>query len=267
MAQIYRRKPRGPLILVVDEDKAIRTLLRRELTTAGYRVEDSDSDEATRYTPLSSFDLLILDIDSAANEAAIRRLRQRSLVPILVTSDRRDDDAIISAFEIGVDEYVAKPFSSKEIVARAGNVMRRRARRQGKQSPLIMGDLEIDLSHRRVRLCGKDVHISPKPYEVLRVLAENPGEPIAYETILRAVWGRKPPGRIEYLRLAIQNLRTSLERDPSRPRHIITEMRVGYRLSDESSNASQRRINPSSFAGSTEQISLSVSGAPLRTKL
>jgi two-component system KDP operon response regulator KdpE len=239
MAQIYRRKTRGPLILVVDDDKAIRTLLRRELTTAGYRVEDSDSEEVARNTISSIFDLLILDIDSAANEATIRTLRERSLVPILVTSDRRDDDAIVSAFEIGADEYVAKPFSPREIVARAGNVLRRRARRHGKRSPLIMGDLEIDLSYRRVRLCGKDVHIPPKPYEVLRVLAENPGEPIAYDTILRAVWGSKRLGRIEYLRLAIQNLRSSLERDPSHPRHIITEIRVGYRLSDDSSNMSQ----------------------------
>jgi len=240
MAQIYRRKLRGPLVLVVDDDEAIRTLLRRELTAAGYRVEDSDSDEAARKLISPDFDLLILDIEPAANKAAMRALRERFLVPILVTSSRQDDDALINAFESGADEYVAKPFSPREVVARVGNVLRRRVRREGKRSPLIMGDLEIDLPHRRVRLCGKDVHISPKPYEVLRILAENAGEPIAYNTILRAVWGNERPGRIEYLRLAIRELRRSLERDPSHPRHILTEMRVGYRLGNENSHELQR---------------------------
>jgi two-component system, OmpR family, KDP operon response regulator KdpE len=223
---------RGPSVLVADDDPAVRLLLRRELTAAGYRVQAVEpSQRALRSITERQFDLLILDIDAAAGgPEAIRIAREMSTVPILALSVRADEDATIEALEKGADDYVRKPFGVKELLARVKNVLRRRTREQGKPALLVTGDLEIDLLYRRVRLRGQEVHLPVKLYEVLRVLAEGVGRVRTREEILRAVWGARRAERIEYLRSAIRELRRKLEADPAHPRYIVTEMGVGYRL-------------------------------------
>jgi two-component system, OmpR family, KDP operon response regulator KdpE len=224
---------RGPSVLVADDDPAVRLLLRRELTAAGYRVQAVEpSQRALRSITERQFDLLILDIDAAAAGGleAIRIAREMSTVPILALSVRADEDATIEALEKGADDYVRKPFGVKELLARVKNVLRRRTREQGKPALLVTGDLEIDLLYRRVRLRGQEVHLPVKLYEVLRVLAEGVGRVRTREEILRAVWGARRAERIEYLRSAIRELRRKLEADPAHPRYIVTEMGVGYRL-------------------------------------
>ncbi len=225
--------PRGPSILVLDEDPAIRLLLRRALNVAGYRVQDADpAGGAPGSIAKDEFDLLILDIDAAASGGieAIRNVRERSPIPIVALSARRDEGATVDALDSGADDYVRKPFNSEDLLARIRNALRRRAVEQGKPGPFVTGDPEIDLSHRRVRSRGREVHLPATPYDVLRVLAENAGKVMTHEELLRAVWGEQCLGRVQYLRLAIRTLRSQLETDPAHPRLIVTETRVGYRL-------------------------------------
>jgi two-component system KDP operon response regulator KdpE len=224
---------KAPSILVVDEDPAIRLLLRRGLNAAGYRVRDTaPAQTEPGFLAKPEFDLLILDIDAAVcgGTEAIRNVRQHSEVPIVALSARQDEGASVAALDSGADDYVRKPFGQGELLARIRTVLRRRAVEQGKPVPLISGDLEIDLLHRRIRRQGQEVKLSAKPYAVLRVLAENAGKVLTHAELLCAVWGERHAGRVSYLRLAIRTLRRHLETDPSRPRILVSERGVGYRF-------------------------------------
>jgi two-component system, OmpR family, KDP operon response regulator KdpE len=223
----------GPRVLVIDDDPAIRRLLRQVLTTAGYRAEDLPPGEnAVLRAAAQPFDLLILDIDesTALGPDPIRMLRDLSSAPILALSVRDDEAAAATALEKGADDYVRKPFGLNELLARANSALRRRARERGDPTILTTGDLEIDVTHRRVYRRGQVVHLSVKLYEVLQVLAEGGGGVLTHAEILRRVWGPNRVHRIDYLRVAIQALRRKLEADPAHPRYISTEPRVGYRL-------------------------------------
>jgi two-component system KDP operon response regulator KdpE len=135
----------------------------------------------------------------------------------------------VDALDSGADDYVLRPFGTKELLARVKSAMRRRAREQGKPVRVVSGDIEINLLHRRVRSGGHEVRLPPKSYEVLRVLAESAGRVVAHKSILAAVWGPRHVDR-EYLHREIRALRCKLEADPGHPLHILTEPRVGYRL-------------------------------------
>jgi two-component system, OmpR family, KDP operon response regulator KdpE len=228
---------RRPLILVIDEDPSIRTLLRRALRAAGYEVQDGAPDQAhpLKAAQKRPVDLLIFDVDAqtGGGRQTIQKLRSLSPMPILALSFHSDEDAIVDVLTCGADDFVTKPFSLKEIVARVENALRRRARQQAKPTQVFAGDLEIDLLHRRVRARGQETHLSPRLYEVLRVLAEKAGATVKREDILGAVWGKRRRKRVAYLRLAIRELRRRLEIDPANPRHILTEIKVGYRLEAE----------------------------------
>jgi two-component system, OmpR family, KDP operon response regulator KdpE len=224
---------RGPSILIVDNDPGIRCLVRRGLKKAGYRVQDIEpGPHVLGLIAEHKFDLAILDIDHPAGcgSEAIRLVRELSPMPIVVSSVCGDEDATVEALDSGADDYIRKPFRIKELFARINNALRRRAREQGKQVHLVTGDLEIDLLHRRIRSSGDEVHLPAKQYEVLRVLTEDAGKVLTHDAILRAVWGANCTHRVTYLRVAIRELRRKLEADPARPRHILTERRVGYRL-------------------------------------
>jgi two-component system KDP operon response regulator KdpE len=223
-----------PRVLIVDEDLSIRRLLRRVLSAAGYRTEDmAPGQTALRCIVERPFDLAILDLDAGAWAAgeAIQFVRELSPIPILALSARADADITIEALDSGADDCVRKPFNTNELLVRAANVMRRRAREEGKASKVVTGDLEIDLLHHRVRSRGRDVHFAVKPYEVLRRLAEDAGKVVTHQEILLAVWGPDQVDHIAYVRVAIRELRRKLEPDPKRPCYILAEPRVGYRLS------------------------------------
>ena len=145
-------------------------------------------------------------------------------------ASRSDGDLAAESLECGADDYVQKPFRTKELLARLANALRRRWLEQGKVARVVSGDLEIDLLHRRVCLHGQPVRLPHKSYEVLRVLAEKPGQVLSHGEILSAVWGANYASRTAYLRVAIRELRLKLEADPAHPRHILTETHVGYRL-------------------------------------
>lgn len=217
---------------MVDEDPGLRRLLRRVLMSAGYQVLDLEpSHDALGSAVRGTCDLLILDIDpiGGLGQTAIKAVRGLSQVPIVALSARDSEDAIVEALNGGADDYVLKPFGAKELLARVNSALRRRARELGRVANVVAGALEIDLLHRRVYVAGSERHLPPKLYEVLRILAEDAGHVITHDRILRAVWGPTDNHR-EYLRNAVRDLRTRVEQEPARPRYILTEPRVGYRL-------------------------------------
>jgi two-component system, OmpR family, KDP operon response regulator KdpE len=224
---------RGPRVLVIDDDPAIRRMLRQVLTAAGYRVQDTaPGDRAVGRVAERRFDLLILDIDAPAGIGAdpIRIMRGLSSAPIVALSVRGDETAAVSALEKGADDYVRKPFGLNELLARIMTALRRGARERGRPPVVVTGDLEIDLLQRRIRVHGQEVHLSVKLYEVLKVLTENAGKVLTHEEILRAVWGPQGTGRVGYIRVAIRKLRRRIEADGTCPRYILTEPGIGYRL-------------------------------------
>jgi two-component system, OmpR family, KDP operon response regulator KdpE len=236
-------KARGPSILVIDDDPAIRRMLRQLLAGAGYRVQDATPGEAAlERVAERRFNLPIVDIDEppGIGPGLIRIMRSLSPAPILALSVRSDESAAVSALQNGADDYVRKPFGGDELLARVMTALRRTAREQGKPPALVTGDLEINLLLRRIRLRGREVRLSVKLYEVLRVLAEKPGRVLTHEEILRRVWGRQSAKRVDYVRVAVRKLRRQLEIDPSHPRYLVTEPGIGYRLEVRHGTAVER---------------------------
>lgn len=224
---------RGPRVLIVDDDPAVRTLLRRAMKAEGYRAEEMEpGPDVLHSIAQRRLDLLILDVDApaAGGLETIRQVRALSAIPVLVLSVRGDEEAVVAALGSGADDYVHKPFGTKEILARANNALRRRAQERGAPSEILIDDLKIDLLHRRVHLHGQEVHLARKPFRVLGVLAENVGRVVTHQDMLAAVWGAHATVKLECLRLAIRELRRKLEADPAHPRYILTEIGVGYRL-------------------------------------
>lgn len=235
----------GSRILIIDDDPGIRTLLRRSLTAAGYLVRDSGPGQAAlRYMTEQRFDLLILDIDPRANDDAdvLRTARGFSPAPILALSIRCDQASAANALENGADDYVQKPFSVQELLAKVRNALRWKARASGKLTHIVTDDLEIDLLRGRIRSCGRDVHLPCKPYEVLRILTENAGSLLPYKEIIHAVWGEDRANHQVYLRLAVGRLRRELEPNPARPRYLLTETGIGYRLAVQNHPAPKIRV-------------------------
>jgi two-component system, OmpR family, KDP operon response regulator KdpE len=216
----------------MDRDPAIRLWLRRRLAKAGHSVQDVEPGEVIPEESVRQFDLLILDVDLPEEGGVnlIRAIRDASAMPILALSSRGDEDTAITALKTGADDLVRKPFGIEELLARAENALRRRAREQGQHVRVAAGSIEIDLWHRRVYSQGVEVHLPVKEYEVLRVLAENADRVVARNDLLGTVWGDPDLKRLWYLRQAIRALRRKLEPYPSRPQYILTETCVGYRL-------------------------------------
>jgi two-component system, OmpR family, KDP operon response regulator KdpE len=220
-------------VLVLDDDPAVRTLLRRSLTAAGYLVEEGAPDETSIQRAIGqNIDLVLFDLDAPAGRGpdAVREARSLSQMPIVTLSVRDDEDTAVRALKSGADDYVRKPFGTREVVARVTNALRRRAIQHRRLEVIVTGELEINLLERRVRSAGTEVRLTPKPFEVLSILAEKAGQVVSYQTILRAVWGHGSVNRVEYIRAVIRELRAKLEPDPERPRYILTERGVGYRL-------------------------------------
>jgi two-component system KDP operon response regulator KdpE len=227
---------RSPYVLVVDHDPAMQTYLRRSLAAENYRVCACASlQEALGNLADRPPNLVILDLDLAAGGGSdlIRLIREISLVPILAISVHSNEQFIVDTLKSGADDFVAKPFGIRELVARAESALRRAIRQKGSSSRFISGDLEVDLLHRRVRSRGRDVHLSPKAYDVLSVLAEGPGRVHKHKEILNRVRGPNRTDRLPYLRYAIREIRRAIEADPAHPIHILTETRIGYRLRAE----------------------------------
>jgi len=220
-------------VLVVDDEPPIRRFLRTSLAASGYRiVEAEDAAGGLRSLTTEKPDLVVLDLglpDKSGLEL-IGEIRKASAVPILVLSARHDERSKVEAFDLGADDYVAKPFGMAELMARLRAALRHAFQAQGEQPVFVSGDLAVDLVRRQVTRGGHEVKLSPKEFDLLRHLVMHAGKVLTHRHLLREVWGPAQAEEVQYLRVFIRGLRHKLEPDPTRPTHILTELGVGYRL-------------------------------------
>jgi two-component system, OmpR family, KDP operon response regulator KdpE len=222
----------GPRILVVDDERAIRRLLRTSLEAFGCTVyEAATGAEALRSVPADRPDVVVLDLglpDSDGVEV-IGRLRTWTAIPVIVLSVRDQEEQKVAALDAGADDYLTKPFGVGELMARI-RVALRRSVQSGTEPVFESEGLRIDFGRRLVTVDGREVSLTPTEYDLLRVLARHAGKVLIHRHLLREVWGGTFESETHLLRVNVSNLRRKIEPDPSRPRHILTEPGVGYRL-------------------------------------
>lgn len=220
-------------VLVVDDEPAIRRLLQITLAAQDFRVIlAANGTEGLAAVRTQNPDLVILDLGLPDIDGleVIKRIRSESPVPLVVLSVRADERTKVAALDLGADDYVTKPFGAEELIVRVRAALRHRVQEQGGAPVFHSGDLSIDLVRRVVAVAGKPVRLSPKEYEVLAQLVIHAGKVLTHGQLLREVWGIHSGGDPQYLRVYIRQLRLKLEADPERPRYILTEPGVGYRL-------------------------------------
>jgi two-component system, OmpR family, KDP operon response regulator KdpE len=223
----------GPLrVLVVDDEPAILRFLQASLESQGYVVViAADARTALDKVQRHSADLIVLDLGLPDMDGldVVRQIRDGGeTVPIIILSSRENESAKVTALDCGADDYVTKPFGIDELLARIRTAQRHRLQQDGERPLFHAGDLGIDLVRRIVTVRGKEVKLSPREYEVLRLMAAHAGKVLTHRFILREIWGSNAD--VQYLRIYIRALRQKIEADPQRPIHILTETGVGYRL-------------------------------------
>ena len=226
---------RDTKILVVDDEPAIRRLLRTTLHSQGYRVIEAETGrEALLRLRAEEPDVMVLDLGLPDMDGieVIRAVRRESQIPMLILSIRGDDRGKVQALDLGADDYVTKPFSTEELLARIRAALRHGLQAQGTAPVFHCGELRVDLVRRMVTRGGGELHLSPKEYEILAFLVANAGRVVTHQQLLRAVWGSPYAAEVQYLRVYVRQLRQKIEENPTQPRYILTESGVGYRLRD-----------------------------------
>jgi len=218
-------------ILVVDDEPPIRKLLRLGLNARGYDVHEAANgkmalDMLAKKPDLVILDLGLADIDGLALLGAIRQ-RHDSL-PIIVLSSRGDEAGKVAALDLGADDYVTKPFGMDELLARMRAALRHQLQVQGERPVFQVGELRVDLVRRIVSVGGKEVKLSPKEYDLLRLLVQHAGKVLTHRFLLQQLWGE--PADTQYVRVYVRQLRRKIEAEPERPAYLLTETGIGYRL-------------------------------------
>ncbi|MFG1379004.1 response regulator transcription factor [Xanthobacter autotrophicus] len=224
----------GVKLLVVDDEPAIRKLLNAGLSTQGYDVTSAaTAAEAMARVAEAHPDLVILDLglpDMPGRDLLARWRAEGLDIPVVILSSRTDEAGIVEALEGGADDYVTKPFGMNELIARLRVALRHRLQQQGEKPLFKVGDLSVDLVRRIVRLKEREVKLSPKEYDILRLLVQHAGRVLTHTFILQKVWGQAYD--VQYLRVYVRQLRQKLEDNAEQPRYIRTETGVGYRLAE-----------------------------------
>lgn len=219
-------------VLIVDDEPPIRRLLRVGLGTEGYAISEAgNAKDAIENVRLDRPDLILLDLGlpDMPGHDLLRRWREEHVdLPILILSSRTDEAGIVKALELGADDYVTKPFGMKELVARIRVALRHKLQEQGEKPVFQTGELSVDLVKRIVRLADREIKLSPKEYDILRLLVQHAGKVLTHQYLLNQVWGASTD--VQYLRVYVRQLRQKLERMPDQPQYITTETGVGYRL-------------------------------------
>ncbi len=222
-------------VLVVDDERAIRRFLRASLGAQGYTVyEASGGREALAAVISDRPDLIILDLGLPDVDGieVTRRLREWTRTPIIILSVREEEAAKVAALDMGADDYLTKPFGTAELMARMRVALRHTFQHAG--APVFeVDELKVDLARRLVTISGSEVTLTPTEYDLLRVLVQHAGKVLTHRQLLRQVWGDGYDTEIHLLQVNISNLRRKIEPDPSRPRYVLTEIGVGYRLRGE----------------------------------
>jgi two-component system KDP operon response regulator KdpE len=221
----------SPKVLVIDDEPPIRKLLRMGLTSQGYEVLDAANGKAALELLAKEPDLVILDLGLPDVDGLdlLRTLRHRQEnLPIVVLSSRGDEAGKVAALDLGADDYVTKPFGMDELFARMRTAMRHQLQVHGERPVFQVGDLSVDLVRRIVKLADKEVKLSPKEYELLRLLVQHAGRVLTHRFLLQELWDE--PTDTQYLRVYVRQLRRKIETDPERPQYLLTETGIGYRL-------------------------------------
>jgi len=218
-------------VLVIDDEPAIRRLLKTSLAAESYDViEASTGEEGWATFARSKPDVVLLDLGlpDIDGREVIRRIRGAGLTPVIVLSIRGDERGKVEALDLGADDYVTKPVGMDELNARLRAAVRHRLQQQGEEPLFKSGDITVDLVRRHVTVKNVEIKLSPKEYELLRLLVMHAGKVLTHQHIMREVWGGATD--VQYLRIYIRQLRQKIETDPERPQLILTEAGVGYRL-------------------------------------
>ena len=218
-------------ILVVDDEPPIRKLLRMGLSTQGYEILEAPNGKASLDLLGRNPDLIILDLGLPDMQGLelLRTMRARNeRVPIVVLSSRGDEIGKVQALDLGADDYVTKPFGMDELLARMRAALRHQLQVHGERPIFRTGDLSVNLVRRIVRVGDKEVKLSPKEYDLLRVLVQHAGKVLTHKFLLGELWDDLTDA--QYLRVYVRQLRQKIEADPERPHYILTETGIGYRL-------------------------------------
>lgn len=229
----------APLVLLVEDELPIRKFLGASLASAGYRLaEAATGHEAIKIATATPPDLVILDLGlpDIDGQELLKALREWLTAPIIVLSARDQEQQKIAALDHGADDYLTKPFSTGELLARIRAALRHAARSVGGTMGMAqyeVGDLKIDLESRRVYAGGDEVHLTPIEFKLLSTLVHSAGKVLTHRQLLKEVWGPHQLQETHYLRVFMANLRRKLESDPAQPRYLLTEQGMGYRLANE----------------------------------
>jgi two-component system KDP operon response regulator KdpE len=218
-------------ILVVDDEPPIRKLLRMGLSTQGYEILEAPNGKTSLDLLAQHPDLIILDLGlpDIQGMELLRMMRARNGdVPIVVLSSRGDEVGKVQALDLGADDYVTKPFGMDELLARMRAALRHQLQVHGERPVFRTGDLSVDLVRRIVKVADKEVKLSPKEYELLRVLVQHAGKVLTHKFLLGELWDDLTDA--QYLRVYVRQLRQKIEADPQRPHYVLTETGIGYRL-------------------------------------
>lgn len=224
------------LILIIEDELPIRRLLRNVLSGDYRIVEAETAQQAAKLAAQQPPDLVILDLGlpDADGQEVLRQLREWLRAPIIVLSARDQEQQKICALDNGADDYLTKPFSSGELLARV-RVALRHASRPGESPVFIQGSLNIDLAAHRVLVDGREVHLTPLEFKLLTTLARHAGKVLTHRFLLKEVWGPNHVEETHYLRVFMASLRRKIESDSAQPRYLLTEPGIGYRLASEPS--------------------------------
>ncbi|HWP96451.1 MAG TPA: response regulator [Syntrophomonadaceae bacterium] len=222
----------GAKILVIDDEIEIRRLLKVGLTAHGYDVvEAANAQDGIYQAATVRPDILILDMGLPDLEGleVVRQVREWSHIPIIILSVRGQDQDKVKALDLGADDYLTKPFSMSELMARIRVALRHQANLKD-EPVIIIGDLYIDLSRRLVKVIDTEVHLTPTEYDLLKILVSNAGRVVTHRHLITSIWGSDGQEYSQYLRIYISQLRKKIETDPNQPKFILTEPGVGYRI-------------------------------------
>lgn len=222
----------GAKILIVDDELEIRRLLKVGLAAHGFDcIEAVNGQEGIYQAVTARPDVIVLDmgLPDLSGLDVLKQIREWSRVPVIVLSVRGQEQDKVGALDVGADDYLTKPFSVSELIARIRVALRHQANQ--KDEPLIQIDnLYIDLSRRLVKISETEIHLTPIEYDLLKILASNAGKVITHHQLIHSIWGTDKEEHSQYLRIYISQLRKKIEKDPSQPNLILTEPGIGYRL-------------------------------------
>ena len=223
-------------VLIVDDEPSIRISLRTILSGLGFGVvEAARGEEAVSLVRTAQFDIVLLDINmpGLGGIEVCRLMRKNApLLPIVMLTVQSSEDRKVEALDAGADDYITKPFQLRELIARIRAAVRRNRITEEENTQIMIGDVCLDISRHLVQKKGRNVHLTPKQFDLLHYLMANAGRPVPHAKLLRTVWGPEYGNELEYLRTFVRQVRMKIEDDPANPTYLLTESHLGYRFSE-----------------------------------